>query len=307
MTPERGFSAKTERQVIICMYYAFIVNPAAGTGFALTTMKKLEDILAASSVKYRVFQTEGPGHATQIAAELAADEDIAAVVSVGGDGTAGEVAAGLTGTGKPMGIIPAGTGNDFIKSSGIPNDPEKALSLLLSGKAAPIDTGTVNDRFFLNVCGTGFDVTVLDYAESEKEKHRGLTPYFIGLVKAISHYKSVQLSVTADGDREEGRFLICSIANGRFIGGGIPICPAADIRDGLLDLVLINNVHRWQIPFYLPGLMMSKDLKFRITKHRKVKTVLIEGKGLRINIDGDIVSMSRAEFRVNPSSLVLIR
>ena len=222
-------------------------------------------------------------------------------------GTAGEVAAGLTGTGKPMGIIPAGTGNDFIKSSGIPNDPEKALSLLLSGKAAPIDTGTVNDRFFLNVCGTGFDVTVLDYAESEKEKHRGLTPYFIGLVKAISHYKSVQLSVTADGDREEGRFLICSIANGRFIGGGIPICPAADIRDGLLDLVLINNVHRWQIPFYLPGLMMSKDLKFRITKHRKVKTVLIEGKGLRINIDGDIVSMSRAEFRVNPSSLVLIR
>ena len=77
-----------------------------------------------------------------------------------------------------MGIIPAGTGNDFIKSAGIPNDPEKALNLILEGKAAPIDTGTVNDRLFLNVCGTGFDVTVLDYAESEKEKHRGLTPYF---------------------------------------------------------------------------------------------------------------------------------
>lgn len=289
------------------MYYAFIVNPAAGTGFSLETMKRLEDILAASSVEYRIFETECPGHATRIAAELAGDEEITAIVSVGGDGTAGEVAAGLTGTGKPMGIIPAGTGNDFIKSAGIPNDPEKALRLLLSGKAAPIDTGTVNDRFFLNVCGTGFDVTVLDYAESEKEKHRGLTPYLIGLMKAISHYKSVQLSVTADGERTEGRFLICSIANGRFIGGGIPICPAADIRDGMLDLVLIENVHRWQIPFYLPGLMMSRDLKFRITKHRKVKTVLIEGKGLRINIDGDIVSMSRAEFRIHPSSLILIR
>ena len=283
--------------MIVDMCYAFIVNPVAGTGFALKTMEKLEELLKSSSVQYRIFRTEKPGHATTIAAGLAGDEEIIAVVSVGGDGTAGEIAAGLTGTGKPMGIIPAGTGNDFIKSAGIPNDPEKALKMLLEGKAAPIDTGTVNDRFFLNVCGTGFDVTVLDYAESEKEKHRGLTPYFIGLIKAISHYKSVQLTVTADGNREDGRF----------IGGGIPICPAADIRDGFLDLVLIQNVHRWQIPFYLPGLMMSRDLKFRITKHRKVKTVAIEGQGLRINIDGDIVSMSRAEFRINPSSLVLIR
>ena len=107
------------------MYYAFIVNPAAGTGFALTTMQKLEEKLTAASVDYRVFRTERPGHATELAAKLAADEEITAVVSVGGDGTAGEVAAGLTGTGKPMGIIPAGTGNDFIKTAGIPNDPEK--------------------------------------------------------------------------------------------------------------------------------------------------------------------------------------
>ncbi|MBR2661194.1 MAG: diacylglycerol kinase family lipid kinase [Clostridia bacterium] len=288
------------------MYYAFIVNPAAGTGFSLSVMQKLEEKLSADNVEYRIFQTEKPGHATQIAAELASDPDAAAVVSVGGDGTAGEVAAGLTGTGKTMGIIPAGTGNDFIKSAGIPNDPSAALQLILSGEARPIDTGTVNDRFFLNVCGTGFDVTVLDYAESEKEKHRGLTPYFLGLIKAIFHYKSVRLTVTADGEEETGEYLICSIANGRFIGGGIPICPAADIRDGLLDLVLIRGIGRWQIPFHLPGLMLSRALKFRITRHRKVKRVLIEGKDLRINIDGDIVSLSSVDFRINPASLHLI-
>ena len=288
------------------MYYAFIVNPAAGTGFSLSVMQKLEEKLSADNVEYRIFQTEKPGHATQIAAELASDPDAAAVVSVGGDGTAGEVAAGLTGTGKTMGIIPAGTGNDFIKSAGIPNDPSAALQLILSGEARPIDTGTVNDRFFLNVCGTGFDVTVLDYAESEKEKHRGLTPYFLGLIKAIFHYKSVRLTVTADGEEETGEYLIWSIANGRFIGGGIPICPAADIRDGLLDLVLIRGIGRWQIPVHLPGLMLSRALKFRITRHRKVKRVLIEGKDLRINIDGDIVSLSSVDFRINPASLHLI-
>ena len=288
------------------MYYAFIVNPAAGTGFSLSVIQKLEETLSAGNIEYRILRTERPGHATQIAAELASDAEIAAVVSVGGDGTAGEVAAGLTGTGKTMGIIPAGTGNDFIKSAGIPMDPSEALKIILGGKTCPIDTGTVNDRFFLNVCGTGFDVTVLDYAESEKEKHRGLTPYFLGLLKAIFHYRSVELTVTADGEKHQGKYLICSIANGRFIGGGIPICPAADIRDGLLDLVLIRGIRRWQIPFHLPGLMLSKALKFRITKHSRVKQVLIEGKDLRINIDGDIVSLSSADFRINPASLNLI-
>ena len=291
----------------LTMHYAFIVNPAAGTGYALATMKKLEKNLRERNVEYCVYNTEKPGHGTNLAAELAGDSEIRAVVSVGGDGTAGEVAAGLKDTQKPMGIIPAGTGNDFIKSAGIPNDPESALDKILSGEVCKIDTGTVNDRFFLNVCGTGFDVTVLDYAESEKEKHRGLTPYFIGLIKAIFHYNSVRLSLTADGRKEDGQFLICSIANGKYIGGGIPICPDADIRDGYLDLVMIRSISRWQIPFYLPGLMMSRDLKFKITRHRKVSEVLIEGKDLRINIDGDIISMSRADFRINPGSLLLIR
>ena len=289
------------------MQYAFIVNPAAGTGYATTAMDRLEKILQSRNAAYRIYRTERPGHATDLAAELAGDTNVAAVISVGGDGTAGEVAAGLTGTGKPMGIIPAGTGNDFIKSAGIPNDPEQALEKILAGKPEKIDTGTVNDRFFLNVCGTGFDVTVLDYAENEKKRHRGLTPYFLGLIKAIFHYESVRLTLTSDGVKEEGQYLICSIANGRFIGGGIPICPEADIRDGCLDLVLIRSVKRWKIPFYLPGLMMSRDLKFKITTHTKVSEVLIEGKNLRINIDGDVVSMSRADFRINPGSLQMIR
>ena len=289
------------------MYYAFIVNPVAGTGFALSTMQKLEETLEAKGVGYRVFRTEEPGHATRIAAELAENKEIKAVVSVGGDGTASEIAAGLTGTDKPLGIIPAGTGNDFIKSAGIPNDPYKALEILLGGTPGRIDTGTVNDRFFLNVCGTGFDVTVLDYAESEKEKHRGLTPYFLGLLKAVFHYKSVFLKLNADGNEEEGQYLICSIANGKYIGGGIPICPDADIADGKLDLVMIQNVGRWRIPLYLPGLMMSRDLKFKITRHRKVSRILIEGSGMRINIDGDIQDMRSAEFIIHPGSLLLIR
>jgi len=289
------------------MFFAFIVNPTAGSGFAASTMKRLEAVLKQQDVQYSVFFTERPGHATEIASLLSKDSKYDAVISVGGDGTAGEVAAGLTGTRKAMGIIPAGTGNDFIKSAGIPNDPDSALNTILSGKASPIDTGTVNDRFFLNVCGTGFDVTVLDYAENEKKKHRGLTPYFLGLLKAIFHYRSIHLHVTADNVADEGDYLICSIANGRFIGGGIPICPSANIQDNKLDLVLIRGIHRWQIPFYLPGLMLKKALRFRITRHILVSEIMIKGDNLRINIDGDIQSMNHVVFRINPASLLLIR
>jgi len=289
------------------MYWAFIVNPIAGTGFALKTMKNLENQLRQRGIEYKIFLTERPGHATQIATELSGQEQVYAVVAVGGDGTASEVAAGLSETGKPMGIIPAGTGNDFIKTAGIPNDPLKAFEILLSRKPVDTDTGIVNDQFFLNVCGTGFDVTVLDFAESLKDKHRGLTPYLIGLLKAIHYYQSIQLKVTADGKTEEGRYLVCSIANGRYIGGGIPICPKADPTDGKLDLVLIKHRSRWQIPFYLPGLMLSRDLKFKITKHRRVSRIMIEGENLRINIDGEIQPMKKAEFTVKPASLRLIR
>lgn len=289
------------------MYYAFVVNPIAGTGFALEAMERIEQKLQAENRAYRVFQTEAPGHGTVIAADLARDPQVTAVISVGGDGTAEEVAAGLKHTQKPMGIIPAGTGNDFIKSAGIPSDPLQAVDRIFSGQAKATDTGMVNDRFFLNVCGTGFDVTVLDYAEEEKKKHRGLTPYFLGLLKAIFHYQSVSLSIEADGQCETGTYLIASIANGKYIGGGIPICPDADIQDGKLDLVLIRHIPRWKIPLYLPGLMMSKALRFSITRHMLVNRVVIEGNKMRINIDGSIVSRDSASFMVEPGSLMLIR
>ena len=98
------------------MYWAYIVNPTAGTGYALKAMNRLEDLMRQRDIEYKVFQTERPGHATKIAADLADREAVYAVVAVGGDGTAGEVAAGLCETGKPMGIIPAGTGNDPRRS-----------------------------------------------------------------------------------------------------------------------------------------------------------------------------------------------
>ena len=180
------------------------------------------------------------------------------------------------------------------------------MRFMLDRPPRPVDTGTINGDFFLNVCGTGFDVTVLDCAEEKKKKHRGLTPYLLGLLQAIRVFEPVSVKINCGVQHTEGEFLVCSIANGKYIGGGIPICPAANVQDGKLNLVMISQVPRWKIPFYLPGLMLSKDLTFKITKHVLTDSLTIEGKGLRFNIDGEIRRMDRADFRIQPGMLKLI-
>ena len=289
------------------MYDVFIVNPVAGSGFALEIIPRLEARMKELNLPYRIFHTEHPQHGTEIARSLACEEEVRRVFSVGGDGTAFEIASGLAGSEKPFGIIPAGTGNDFIKSAGIPKDPMAALEVALNGKDVSVDMGNINSGHFLNVCGTGFDVTVLDNTESLKARYRGLLPYFLGLLKAIFSYRPVHLRLSADGREEEGDYLICSVANGRFIGGGIPICPEAEITDGFLDLVLVQNVPRFRIPLYLPGLMMGKILHFKITRHLRVKEIAFSGKNLRVNVDGEIFSMDQVRFSVHPGVLRLIR
>lgn len=288
------------------MKYILIVNPIAGTGFSKMVVPKLEEVLKEhNDVDYVIRETEYVGHATEIAREAAADESVTAVLSVGGDGTSFEVACGLIGTNKPMGVIPAGTGNDFIKTLKISKDPVEALNTILNGTPRPVDVGRLNDRIFLNVCGTGFDVMVLDYAEAEKKKYKGLTPYLIGLIKAIGHYKPTRVTLEVDGMKTEQELLICAVANGRFIGGGIPICPDADPSDHCFDVVTIGDRPRWMLPFYLPGLLKGKDLNWKITKRIKATAVTIDCPGMRVDVDGEILNMDHAEFRILPGSMLM--
>ena len=283
----------------------FIVNPMAGNGHALKVEQQLKEALDNKGVDYRILHTERPGHATELARSAAEAKDCRGVVSVGGDGTAYEVACGLMNTGMPMGIIPAGTGNDFIKSVNIPRNPMKALDLVLSMKARPVDVGGINERLFLNVCGTGFDVTVLDYTLAAKKYVRGILPYLIGLVRGIAHYAPVHVRFTADGVTEERDVLICSVANGKYFGGGIPICPEAKADDGKLDLVVVENKPRWMIPFYLPSLLMGRVLKFPFTMHKKVERVELFSKGMRLNADGEVSVVDEVQFRILNGALTL--
>jgi len=285
--------------------YYLIINPSAGNGRAQRTSEALLDMLHARSIPCKALYTTHPGHATELA-QQAVLENAKAVLSIGGDGTAFEVACGLMDSDVPMGIIPAGTGNDFIKTLGTPKDPLAAMEFVLNHEPRTIDTGKLNERLFLNACGTGFDVYVLDYAEKAKRYVKGILPYLYGVICAIFRFKPVPIKLTLDdGMIIQDEVLICAIANGRVFGGGIPIAPTAEVDDHLLDVLVLKKQPRWRLPKYLPGLLLGKILDFDITTHYRCRKCELISPGMRLNADGEILALDHASFESQDDRLLL--
>ena len=273
-----------------------IINPIAGNGLAKKIGEKMIEALKGKGLPCEAHYTNAPGHAT-ILAKQAAMRGVETVLAVGGDGTAYEVASGLFKTKTALGLIPAGTGNDFIKSISLPKDPMKALEFILSHIPRPVDMGKINNQLFLNVCGTGFDVSVLEYTLKAKKLVRGMLPYLYGVIRTIFSFKPVHMRIVIDQNISlEGDYLQCSVANGRYFGGGIAISPTSQVDDGLLDVVVLKAIPNWKMFFYLPGLVMGKADTFSITSHYRCKDVHIEAPGMRLNVDGELLPISTALF-----------
>lgn len=288
------------------MYY-LIMNPAAGNGLAKSVCDEVKKVLKEKGIPFEVLVTRQCGHGEELARE-AVRKNAEKILVIGGDGTVSEVVRGLNGTGVPMGIIPAGTGNDFIKTLQLPSEPMKALEVALTGRPRPTDAGVINGQAFANECGTGFDVSVLDYAQKAKKVVKGILPYLYGVICTIIHYKSTRLTYTLDDGREVTEdVLVFAAGNGRIIGGGICVCPEAVPDDGNFDVVIVRDVKRAKLPLYLVKLLMGKILTFPETVHMKARKIRFSCKGMRVNIDGEIQQMDSAELSLAAGGLSIVR
>lgn len=256
-----------------------IVNPIAGCGYALKVMEQVQSVLTARNLPFRVMRTEYPGCAAKLARE-AVEMGCEAVYVIGGDGTFSEAARGLAGSGIPIGLIPAGTGNDFVKTLGTPKEPMAALDFILSHEPRPCDAIDLNGQMFLNVAGAGFDVTVLENVADFGGKIRGLLPYLVGLIRAIWKHQPLKLTYTVNGETRTKDALLCIAANGKWIGGGIPICPDAVPNDGEIDFMVVGQQPRWKVPYYLVRMMMKQILNFPFTEHVLCDKVTVSSPGM---------------------------
>lgn len=284
-----------------------LINPTAGNGRSIKYAQEVMKHLSSKGILYEAQYTSGCYHATEICNALAAQK-VQTVISVGGDGTSLEAASGLIGTQTVLGILPAGTGNDFARCLGIPTDPIQAIDALLSATPTHVDMASINGKPFLNVCGAGFDARVVAASRQVRLLGRGMLPYLYGVVHTLIENKSYDMHVTVDGTSYDGRMLLCEVANGQYIGGGMQMAPMADPSDGCLDLVFVDAISRRKILALLPKMIKGNHMQYtQHVHHVRCKEVVLSCKNMLIQCDGEILPLcDEARFALLPDSIKIL-
>ena len=221
----------------------FIVNPISGISSKTRVVSRLK------KKDCRVVYTEYAGHAEKLARE--AEEEI--VVAVGGDGTVNEVARGLIGTGKTLGIIPRGSGDGLALHLGLNHDINRNISIIETGKTKYLDAGTINDRYFFSVCGIGLDAIISE--RFAKSGHRGLANYINQAIQTWKHHDVEKYEIEFDGKTIVHEGVMVTVGNSDQWGNGARVTPLADSSDGLLDITVVEDFKDIEIPMLAYRLM----------------------------------------------------
>lgn len=269
--------------------FNIIANPAAGEGKKKKLFESALARFAARGAAVRVYKTQRAGEATDLARTLtqAGEGDI---VVIGGDGTLHEVLRGFTAFERcALGLIPAGTGNDFAAVAGIPVQPEEAVDLILDTQPQFTDFLQLPQGVRgINVAGTGIDVEILRRCRASKVL-RGKLQYLVSLIISLIKYKNYGFTVRVNGKESHHSALIACVGNGRRIGGGIRMCPRAEIADGLLDFVAVDDVKKVSIPAAFIKLMRGRILEEPFTFFERCEHVeIVPDAPLTVQVDGEL-------------------
>ncbi len=258
---------------------------------------------------FDVAATEGPGHATELAkAAVAAGAEL--VLSVGGDGTANEVAQGLIGSQTALGIVPAGSGNGLARALRLPLAPGPAMDALEAGVRRRIDVGVLNGQPFLNVAGAGFDAAVSRafHDSGRRGGRRGLAGYVRLSLREMARYRAPRLVLEADGVRRELRPFLLTFANGPQFGSGAVINPGGKLDDGRLEVVIIEDGP-------LAGLLAASPRLFlggieRVPGYARLsvaRATLTAEDSITVHRDGDPhADSARVEVSLLPRALTVV-
>lgn len=280
----------------------FVVNPISGNGKAKKSFPLIEDFLKENELIYEKIITQYKDHATQIATELSARDDIEIIVVVGGDGTLYEVINGLfiSKVKIPVGYIPTGTGNDYGRHMNIPTDPIEALKRIIEKDVKEIDVGHINNHYFINVASMGFDAEVANYANTSKlKKYIGKLVYVIGVIKSLWSFTPKRLGLEIDGNHYifDNVWLI-AVANNRYYGGGMLISPNSVNDDGLFEVCIIKDLSKLQLLKLFPTIFKGNHIKYY------PKVIMMKGQTVKIEANEETTIQSDGEI-LSADTLVL--
>lgn len=301
------------------MTYKVIINPYANRWRAQQQIEQIRATFNAAESDFELVLTTRAGEAAELAAR-AVTAGYSGVVAVGGDGTVSEIVNGLVSSGAagqptiPLGIIPAGTGNDFSDMVGLPRDVDAAIAGIVSGNARQVDVGQVaidgaEGVFFDNNSALAMEAMVGLESQAVKRLH-GTPRYLAALVTALRKLEAWPMQIEWEGGRFEGRSVLLSVCNGPRAGSTFMMAPDAQVDDGVFDVVLAPDFRMGKILRILPRLFNGSYLK----KHPEVMSFRTPWLKIRcaggtpIHADGEMLANSAETitYSILPGKLTLL-
>ncbi len=277
--------------VRMARHILYIINPIAGTRTKKDLQQFIEKRTAAAGVTFRVFPSVASGDYSFLLPVIT-EEGFTDIVVAGGDGTISQVVSSLMKTNLNFGIIPCGSGNGLALAAGISRQPEKALDVVLHGKASLVDGFTVNGQFACMLSGIGFDAKVAH--EFARQKERGLKTYASLVSKNFLNAAPYPFLIESNGLRFQADAYFISIANSNQFGNNFTIAPKALLADGYLDIVIVKKSSKPLLLFNLiKQILAGKLIKMENSLKQPViyfqtEKISIQNTALApMHIDGD--------------------
>ena len=281
---------------------AVLVNPTSGKGRGARLLLPVSDRLRAAGLDVEVVVGRDGDEAFDRLRDQVA-QGVDGVVAVGGDGLVNIALQVTGGTDLPLGIVPAGTGNDIARSLGLePKDPVAAVDLVVGARTRTIDLGRANGRWFAGVLGSGFDSMVNERA-NRMSWPNGRSRYNLAIVAELRTFRPVPYVLELDGERLESEAMLVAVGNGTSYGGGMLVCPGAVLDDGLLDVTLLGPISKPEFLRVFPRVYKGTHVEHPAVSVRRARSVSLHADGVTAYADGERVAVLPVTCDAVPDAL----
>jgi diacylglycerol kinase (ATP) len=269
---------------------ALLANPRAGRGRGARLARPVREALAATGLDVAVLSGTSGAESVELArAAVAAGTD--AVVAVGGDGLVHCAVQAVAGTGVPLGIVPAGGGNDLAGELGIPADPREAVAVIAAGRTRDVDLGrTDRGTWWAGVLNAGFDSQVVARAERMR-RPRGSLRYDLAVYLEIANLRPHRMRITLDGVTTERPVTLVAVGNSPRYGGGMRIAPGADLTDGVFDVVVAEAMTRATLARLKPLVRAGTHVRHPQVHVYRAASVTLDAPDLPAYADGEPIGV----------------
>jgi diacylglycerol kinase (ATP) len=281
---------------------ALLVNPTSGKGRGARLAEPVAERLRSLGATVDVVVGRDADEAYDKIRERAA-AGVEAVVALGGDGLVNMALQVVAGTAVPLGVVPAGTGNDFARALGLSlTDPMAAVDHLARGSSRQVDLGRVGERWFGGVLGSGFDSMVNERA-NRMTWPRGRSRYNLAMLAELRTFRPVAFELVLDGEPWQTRAMLVAVGNSASYGGGMRVCPDASLEDGLLDVTVLGPISKAEFIRVFPSVYKGTHVRHRAVTVKRARLVSLSAFGVTAYADGERLATLPVACEAVPKAL----